>query len=193
MPSTSFGYRAERDTGAASGGDAGAGGGVGDRAGPWALLADIGALGARRERERMKTSRGMAGRKTCTGQTRRSPTKEANGGTEHRSRHHREAAGGTGNWKRRTGTTWRNWCSRARRNWPRQDAAEAANRRRRCSLANMSHELRTPMNGIMGMTALALRPGDGRQADRAVEQPGAAAPAGNHQRRAGHLAHRPKA
>lgn len=37
-----------------------------------------------------------------------------------------------------------------------RDAAEAANRAKSEFLANMSHELRTPMNGIMGMTDLAL-------------------------------------
>jgi PAS domain S-box-containing protein len=37
------------------------------------------------------------------------------------------------------------------------DAAEAASRAKSVFLANMSHELRTPMNGIMGMTSLALR------------------------------------
>jgi PAS domain S-box-containing protein len=37
------------------------------------------------------------------------------------------------------------------------DDAEAANRAKTIFLANMSHELRTPMNGIMGMTDLALR------------------------------------
>ena len=36
-------------------------------------------------------------------------------------------------------------------------SAEAANRAKSTFLANMSHELRTPMNGIMGMTDLALR------------------------------------
>ena len=38
-----------------------------------------------------------------------------------------------------------------------KDVAEAANRAKTIFLANMSHELRTPMNGIMGMTDLALR------------------------------------
>jgi signal transduction histidine kinase/ActR/RegA family two-component response regulator len=35
--------------------------------------------------------------------------------------------------------------------------AEAANRAKSTFLANMSHELRTPMNGVMGMTDMALR------------------------------------
>jgi two-component system sensor histidine kinase/response regulator len=37
-----------------------------------------------------------------------------------------------------------------------KEAAEAANRAKSEFLANMSHELRTPMNGVMGMTDLAL-------------------------------------
>jgi signal transduction histidine kinase len=39
-------------------------------------------------------------------------------------------------------------------------AAEAASRAKSTFLANMSHELRTPMNGIMGLTSLALRHAD---------------------------------
>jgi PAS domain S-box-containing protein len=37
-----------------------------------------------------------------------------------------------------------------------KDAAEAANRLKSEFLANMSHELRTPMNGVIGLTDLAL-------------------------------------
>lgn len=37
-----------------------------------------------------------------------------------------------------------------------KEAAESANRAKSEFLANMSHELRTPMNGILGMTSLAL-------------------------------------
>ena len=37
-----------------------------------------------------------------------------------------------------------------------KDAAEAASRAKSEFLANMSHEIRTPINGIMGMTELAL-------------------------------------
>ena len=56
-----------------------------------------------------------------------------------------------------------------------RDRAEAANRAKSMFLANMSHELRTPMNGIMGMTELALRRAtDARQIDWLHKSQGAA-------------------
>ncbi len=55
------------------------------------------------------------------------------------------------------------------------DDAEAANRAKTIFLANMSHELRTPMNGIMGMTDLALRRAtDPKQIDWLNKSQGAA-------------------
>ncbi len=53
--------------------------------------------------------------------------------------------------------------------------ADVANRAKSVFLANMSHELRTPMNGIMGMTDLALRRAtDPRQIDWLKKSQGAA-------------------
>jgi signal transduction histidine kinase len=48
-----------------------------------------------------------------------------------------------------------------------KEAAEASNRAKTTFLSNMSHELRTPMNGIMGMTQLAMRRAtDSKQKDQ---------------------------
>jgi PAS domain S-box-containing protein len=55
-----------------------------------------------------------------------------------------------------------------------RDVAEAASRAKSVFLANMSHELRTPMNGIMGMTELALRRAtDPKQIDQLSKSMGA--------------------
>ncbi len=56
-----------------------------------------------------------------------------------------------------------------------RDDAEAANRAKSIFLATMSHELRTPMNGVMGMTDLALRRAtDPKQIDWLKKSQGAA-------------------